>query len=953
MKRYVNQCTLGLMINASLYSLPVFFSVSLAVWAQTNDTIIVNGKEGAISDKTLNNSDIGINGFIIRAMKGASFSATNSFLNSSGIRGGGAIIQDSKFYGRDLNINVSGSHGTGIYLAGKSDAALDHINIHGKGTAVGLQMDGTQHRPFTLPTAKINDSTLSTENGDAIMVMSGDLALNHVSASTLGNDTHAINANMAATVAMEGGKLSTQGTQSDAVWIPSDDSSVSLSHVDVATQGNVSIGVNAQVGTAKVSTSTVETHGERSYGLYTENQLDGDNVAITTFGNNAVGLFTANGGKATLINSNISTQGELAAALVAYPQARIDANNVRIDTSGKQGFGLWSRAGTLNVNKSIITTSGEAAAGLYVNGKPSDASHPENHIRMNNVTLHAGQAQAIDVNATQLALEVKDSSLTGGNGQVMTVRHFADPQDKKNNIYSKVTFNAENSTLNGNMLSSSFNNAVRANLTGGSIFNGAADKVSSITLDSSSQWNMNNSSLVGQLTNNGTITFSDKKKFDTLNVAGDYLGDGGTLVMNGILAADDSPINKMIVGGDVQQGTTHVAINNLGGHGAQTVEGIEVVNVAGTSKGNFVKTGRIVAGAYDYDLDKKGQNWYLTSHPTGPGDGTDKPSVLRPEGGSYVANLAAANTLFVMSLHDRLGEPQFTDTLKDKNEVTSLWLRQVGGHNSWHDSSGQLRSQGNRYVAQIGGDLAQWSENGADRWHLGFMAGYGNQHSNTHNRQSHFHSKGTLDGYSVGGYATWYANAADQTGAYLDSWLQYAWFTNDVKGEKQATEHYKSHGVITSLEGGYTWKTGEFWGSHGSRNEWFIQPQAQLVWMGVRADTHHEDNRTVVKGEGDGNLLTRLGIKTYLKGHHALDNGKQREFQPFIVVNWLHNTRKFAAKMDGARVSQDGATNLLELKMGVEGQIDSRLNLWGNVGSQFGGHAYNDTGAMVGVKYNF
>ncbi|WP_338512050.1 hypothetical protein [Erwinia aphidicola] len=252
-----------------------------------------------------------------------------------------------------------------------------------------------------------------------------------MSASTLGNDTHAINANMAATVAMEGGKLSTQGTQSDAVWIPSDDSSVSLSHVDVATQGNVSIGVNAQVGTAKVSTSTVETHGERSYGLYTENQLDGDNVAITTFGNNAVGLFTANGGKATLINSNISTQGELAAALVAYPQARIDANNVRIDTSGKQGFGLWSRAGTLNVNKSIITTSGEAAAGLYVNGKPADASHPENHIRLNNVTLHAGQAQAIDVNATQLALEVKDSSLTGGNGQVMTVRHFADPQDKK------------------------------------------------------------------------------------------------------------------------------------------------------------------------------------------------------------------------------------------------------------------------------------------------------------------------------------------------------------------------------------------------------------------------------------------------------------------------------------------------------------------------------------------
>ncbi|WPM84337.1 autotransporter outer membrane beta-barrel domain-containing protein [Apirhabdus apintestini] len=49
-------------------------------------------------------------------------------------------------------------------------------------------------------------------------------------------------------------------------------------------------------------------------------------------------------------------------------------------------------------------------------------------------------------------------------------------------------------------------------------------------------------------------------------------------------------------------------------------------------------------------------------------------------------------------------------------------------------------------------------------------------------------------------------------------------------------------------------------------------------------------------------------------------------------MNWLHNTRSFATKMDGVNVSQDGARNLGEVKVGLEGQITPRFNLWGNVG---------------------
>lgn len=959
------------MLKSPLYLLPVYLVPCIHAWAANTDTIIASGTERSIADITLEN---GTNGsYILQAKAGAELTAKNIKLNSSGILGGGAWIDSSTLLGDDLQINVSGSSGTGVYLANNATATLNGLNISGTNNAIGVVLDGTWSASQTLAGAEVTDGTIATSAGDAFRVNAGKLTLNNVLASTQGSSSYAVNANSNANITIEGGNFTTQGMYSDAIWVASQDSSVTLENAVVATLGDRASAINAQRGTAIVTQSTLETHGQNSYGLYTQNQILGNELKITTFGTGGVGMFTALGGQGSLKNSSITTHGELAAGLVAYPGSTITADNVEITTSGLQGFGLWGQAGSLDVKNSVISTSGEAASGLYADGYSSTPSL-KNVVSLNNVTLEPDQAQAIEVDTTRLSLVATDSILTGGNGQLMTVANYEDASDSASNLYSDVTFDAINSTLNGDIAVSDPLNSVAINLSSGTVLTGAVTNATLLSLDSSSRWNMNNNSTVGQLTNNGTIAFSSLNNFDVLTVTGDYAGDGGLLIMNSVLGDDTSPSNKLIVGGDVQQGTTTVSINNLGGHGAQTIEGIEIVDVGGTSYGRFAKSGRIVAGAYDYDLVKKGENWYLTSQATTvdpaplpapanliPGatnvassNITPKtPSVVRPEGGSYTANLAAANTVFIMTLHDRLGETQFIDALTGQPEVTSLWLRQIGGHNSWRDGSGQLKTQSNRYMAQIGGDLAQWSAGGADRWHLGFMAGYANNQSSTESHVSGYRSEGQIKGYSVGGYATWYANQEEHTGAWLDSWLQYSWFDNDVSGEHLATENYKSHGFTASLESGYTWKPGQFQGSQGTVNNWFIQPQAQVVWMGVRADDHQEANGTRIRGEGDGNLMTRLGVRTWLNSHHARDDGKQREFQPYLALNWLHNTRNFTTKMDDVRVSQDGATNLGEVKVGLEGQLNPRLNIWGNIGVQIGDKGYNDTAALVGVKYNF
>ncbi|EFJ8625457.1 autotransporter outer membrane beta-barrel domain-containing protein, partial [Escherichia coli] len=188
---------------------------------------------------------------------------------------------------------------------------------------------------------------------------------------------------------------------------------------------------------------------------------------------------------------------------------------------------------------------------------------------------------------------------------------------------------------------------------------------------------------------------------------------------------------------------------------------------------------------------------------------------------------------------------------------------------------------------------------------------------------------------------------------YLDTWAQYGWFDNHVKGDGLPGESWKSKGLTASLETGYAWKIGEFSSNYGNLNEWYVQPQAQLVWMGVKADELYESNGTLIESTGDGNVHTRLGVKTWIKRLNKMDDGKSREFSPFVEVNWLHNTRDFGVRMNGEPVYQDGTRNIGEVKTGVEGQINPHLNLWGNVRVQVGDKGYNDTSAMLGVKYTF
>ncbi|EPM0023374.1 autotransporter outer membrane beta-barrel domain-containing protein [Citrobacter farmeri] len=605
-------------------------------------------------------------------------------------------------------------------------------------------------------------------------------------------------------------------------------------------------------------------------------------------------------------------------------------------------------------------------------------------------------AGKIDING-HLTIDVVDTTRSGSwhyvradkggeitlNGGVQMGVSYNDPDATAilaENAGSRVTINPQNVQIVGTVEASD-SAVVDISATSQSRFVGGTvtrdNAVNNLSLAEGSAWNMTKSSQLTHLTlDDSTLTFMPTgaqnrrltrvaPSFKTLRVNGDYTGANGNIVMNTQLGDDASPTDRLIVTGNTS-GTTNVSVLNAGGAGGLTTNGIELISVAGNSAGEFRQNGRIVAGAYDYTLQRgEGQNtrnWYLSSAlspatPASPGTPVDPQSpsptprehAIRPEAGLYGMNLQAANTMFNTRLQDRLGETHYVDALTGEEAVTSLWLRNVGGHTRQKDSSDQLNMQSNRYVMQLGGDIAQWSSDNADRYHLGLMAGYANQKSRAENQRNDNRADSRVSGYSVGLYGTWLQDNATHEGAYVDTWAQYSWFDNTVSGRDVESEEYDSSGFTASVESGYTWKLVAL----SERNSLYIQPKAQVTWMGVKADEHKEVNGTRVEGNGDGNLQTRVGVRLFGKGHNQRDDGNNRTFQPFVEANWIHNTEDFGVSMNGENVNLKGTRNIGELKAGVEGQLTKNVALWGNVAQQAGDKGYSDTSAMIGIKASF
>ncbi|EMJ9774859.1 autotransporter outer membrane beta-barrel domain-containing protein [Morganella morganii] len=124
--------------------------------------------------------------------------------------------------------------------------------------------------------------------------------------------------------------------------------------------------------------------------------------------------------------------------------------------------------------------------------------------------------------------------------------------------------------------------------------------------------------------------------------------------------------------------------------------------------------------------------------------------------------------------------------------------------------------------------------------------------------------------------------------------------------------------------------------------------------MGVKSDDFTDSTKTQVSFPGNNNIQTRAGIRAFINGRSTSEQGENTEIQPFIEVNWIHNTESYDVKLDDVRNYANGSEkNIGEIKIGVESKLNNNPAIWVNAAQQFGKNGYSDTQGMLGIKYAF
>ncbi|UWU28790.1 autotransporter outer membrane beta-barrel domain-containing protein [Rhizobium sp. WSM1274] len=420
------------------------------------------------------------------------------------------------------------------------------------------------------------------------------------------------------------------------------------------------------------------------------------------------------------------------------------------------------------------------------------------------------------------------------------------------------------------------------------------------TLDVLAGGRLQGTGQVGTTDNAGTI--APGNSIGTLMVSGDYTGSGGTLEIESVLGDDTSSTDRLVVTGNTS-GTTNVKVINLGGNGAQTVEGIKIVDVGGTSAGSFSLLGdyvfegdqAVVGGAYAYRLFQGGVSipadgdWYLRSALL------YAPGVPLYE--AYAGVLQSLNEFG--TLRQRTGGPEVDDSQSaddaGNGPARAVWTRIDGMHSHFEPETSTTGTEYdvNSWTLQAGVD-GMLHESGA-----GALIGGLSFHVDAASADvSSRFGKGDIDttGYGFDGTLTWYGNS----GFYIDTQAGLTWYSSDLKSSTlHATlaDDNDGFGYGVSVEAGQ---------KIALSNRWSLTPQAQLAYSSVRFDDFTDQYRGAVSLDDGDSLTGRLGISADYDNDWRDAFGKIGRSKLYGIANLYYDF------LDGSDVDVSGTSLVSE-----------------------------------------
>ena len=535
---------------------------------------IAFGGVGDILAEALNGGHVTLNG-----------GAILDILNSGGNEGLRAIGSGSQILANDITV---------IAPLGFRDFA---VHSSGFGAQVNLSdstIDGNTIGGYQTAILAERNSAVNADNVTINVIGPG------------ANDV-GIRATTGAAVTLEGGAVTVEGAGVRKRGLLADSSGSSISATGTAVTVS---GAGGDIGARAANGGSVSLNGGSVSAPGAANgeiglQAIGTGSALSATGvtvnipssSGAVGAQAVSGGAIALGSGTaVSMGGNFAVGLQASGAgSSIAGNGATIYTTGANSpGGFLQNGGSIALSGGSVQTSGPGSFGFLFQA-PAGVT---NTLAISGAIVSSA-ADAFAVRGGNAAIAIYDSTVIGNDGVLLSASGGA-----------AVAMAADPSTLTGAILTES-GSATTVALRGGTV------------------WNMTGSSVVTNLTNDGSsIVFSPPAgepmllaSYKTLT-ATNYVGAGGTMTINTFLGGDGSPSDRLVINGGSASGNTLVRITNTGGSGAETTgNGILVVNAAGgatTAPGSFALEGEARAGAFDYDLFRGGvsgsaNDWFLRS----------------------------------------------------------------------------------------------------------------------------------------------------------------------------------------------------------------------------------------------------------------------------------------------------------------------------------------------------
>lgn len=687
--------------------------------------------------------------------------------------------------------------------------------------------------------------------------------------------------------------------------------------------------------------------------------------------------------------------------------------NIRMDDGSSLQVGTGgSIVNSMVINGRLRVWDSGSVIGTTVNGNNgwleiNDSASAQDSLLNNGqmVVVGSATAQHTTVNNGNLDVakqaSVSDTQLNGGSMWVFNEASATDTRVSNSQMTVYENAHVQDTTVNDGGVMSVFDSAFASDIvvndgglfevdSGTTVHNttvnqgglmAMADRAeaSNTSINQGGVLQLKGDAILGENTHvDGQVSFADPaiSGFHTLFVKGPLSGNG-TFMMNTDLADLRGDLIK--VQGEISGNHTLVVADS--GKAPANPYALALVDGNG-GHGSFSLYGKTVdAGAFRYELQHVGEDWYLMNsadvdpindpdgskippvdpvtpvtpidpttpvNPVTPVNPQEKPAipaelakpaqpVHRPQAqtlskgaNAAVASHAASAALISAQMSATLGH---FGELRSGKDQGGLWTRGYGAEQ--HLDTGASRAFDQQINGfEVGADKAMSFADGT--LYVGALFGQGK------GRQSFGEaSKGTTDSTTLGGYASY----LDRSGLYVDGTVKYSRLDNETKitsnlGNKVKAK-FKNHAVTADVQVG----------KHIDLSQgWFVEPQAGLQVTRISGSRYAASNGLTV--EQDAMLSVQSRIGGVVGRDMKLDNGMT--VKPYAKANWItEHAGKSNVKVSGAKLDSRLPGSRAEIGGGVMISVADKHNLYAEATYTKGRGIEQPMAVTVGYRYTW